>query len=141
MPAERGPSLFKLYGLGDAARSNEPLVASMDAKGQRIFARPETWQGARLLPGKEYNERVKKLCELAGLPQCTGRGSRYGSSADMMAGGVPENVSNLAGSWAPGSQRPYQRMTPAVAGFILQKSTMQKEALVAANASILKTAS
>lgn len=140
-PLGAAKALFKLYGLSDASRASEPLVASMDARGQRIFAHPETWQGARLLPGKEYNERVKMLCDMAGLPRCTGRGSRYGSSADMMAAGVHDNVSNLAGSWAPGSQRPYQKMTPAVAGLILQKSTMQKEALGAANASILKKAS
>ena len=140
-PLGTAKALFKLYGLDDVSRAGEPLVASMDARGQRFYAHPESWQGARLLPGREYNDRVKKLCDLAGLPRCTGRGSRYGSSADMMAAGVPETVSNLAGGWAPGSQRPYKRMTPTVAGFILQRATTQKEALGAANASILKSVS
>ncbi len=128
------------YGLFDPNRAGEPLVAAMSASGQRVYARPEVWLGARLLSGKEFNERVETLCSLAGLPRATGKGTRHGWSSDALAACIPERVSNTMGHWAEGSQHPYQRVTSTLAGSVLTATVLAEERLRQAN-EILRTRS
>ena len=125
------------YGLMDPKRSGEPLVAALSATGQRIYARPDTWQGARLLSGKEFNERVETLCKIAGLPRATGKGTRHGWSSDALAAGIGERTSNTMGHWAPGSQTPYQRVTSTLAGSVLTETVLAEKRRQEANAILL----
>ena len=125
------------YGLMDPKRAGEPLVAALSATGQRIYARPDTWQGARLLSGKEFNERVETLCKIAGLPRATGKGTRHGWSSDALAAGIGERTSNTMGHWAPGSQTPYQRVTSTLAGSVLTETVLAEKRRQEANAILL----
>lgn len=101
--------IFASYGLDE--RPDEPVFASMREDGSRYFANPSRWTGARPMEGREYNSLLAELCKAAGVERFTGRSTRYGSSCDYEAWGVPEAVNNASGRWKPGNRAPYSSIS------------------------------
>ena len=108
-PVAAARSIFDAYGLDK--RPNEPLFASMNKDGSRIYANPSLWTGAKPMEGREYNALLAELCKAAGVERFTGRSTRYGSACDYAAWGVPEAVNDASGRWKPGSRTPYSSIS------------------------------
>ena len=108
-PVAAARNIFTAYGL--SKRPNEPVFASMNRDGSRIFTNPSRWTGAKPMQGREYNSLIAELCKAAGVERFTGRSTRYGSACDYEAWGVPEAVNNASGRWKPGIRTPYSSIS------------------------------
>jgi hypothetical protein len=119
-------AIFDTYGLDDPTRTDEFVFAAMHPSGIRKYSDPAHWRGSTPIGAREYNAQVTRICELGGVPRFTGKATRHGSSTDMLLTGLSESISNVAGAWQPGSQVPYQRMTPSLAGAVLSAKVMHE---------------
>ena len=125
--------IFATYGLHEAGREHEFVFASLKTCGRRIYSNPASWTGSKPIQATELNERISRLCELGKVPRFTGRNTRHGSASDMLLYRLDRRVTEVMGSWQPGSETPYQKPTLAMAGMVLGHKILHDQRVQEAN--------
>lgn len=130
-PVRHLKRFFKAYRL--ESTPGAPLFAKMRRDGSRYI--DLTTGLAVRLSLAQYNGGLARLCERAGIPTITARGSRAGGRTDLGADGVLDSIATTMGRWSQVQNgRPYSRQSPRILHHVIKARGIKRTAHAAAAA-------